>query len=1633
MQAFDSNDKIGVYYFRPSGVPTGTDALHAGVFYSTVEAGNRVTRTFDAGPANTNVSGVDGALEVAKELIGIRDPATPYGKMTMTSNKIDGMEWQSGEIPLPDGIVGGAILASGSDLSQNWGQIRTTFEQAASGLYYYFPWLQNSNTVAITALSNGGITWAPVYPDSAIYSVPTGIGQSSGGRPTIMQPFSPETGPDGVELFFPGANQRLSTSLTPSDFANGVPFERDGYIYTYTNFLGHLTIKAEPTEATIALRGELAAYNASVDEINKLVEETWVKPNGETVDRKFQYSGDDPSPSDVTKTFSRNDSPTAQEQDFPAGRLLKYYDTQNYHPYSKLEVSEGADGKPTNVQFNLDNDTATRSTNGSLVDLSVIGQVFGSAIGRILAPNNQFGHLLGGTVGGLIGQKLVQNFAASLTFDASKGTNADFATFSGLDVASAAAGSVASFLIAEIGTALHLDGYAGQLFNNGGSAFTGSILNTVIHEGGLQVLAQEATWATAFATAEGAVGGTVGGILAQNLVHAESKQGAVGGQLLGAVGSALGVSFVALQALTGLLNFVIPGVGSFFGTILGTMLGDAIAGDPGAPKAFHDVQILGSDTHFTNRLVGTDDHGNAAVSQKMSGEVVTIANNFLDSIHGAGIFYPGKVMIGYNDGNGPYDYVTGWFPNGTEAAPRFTDPNDAIQEGVRELLMQTEVIGGDLLLKRAQQAFISGSHPDPYSDPTNFKDLIGLSGDLRTAQDYEIYLNNREAINALMAANPDTAFTAGWIATFARVNDLGLNHVNASDFLGGLVMGYFDSVKKAGLNFDAANASVKHGSGSSIVIEIRVANSVDVPGSLSVFADQTNEISDAAGKTVQFVFNNGLAPVGFHGPASATLVSGIWQVTGGAGNNLWFGRDDVPNEYHDDQSNSNDILVGGALNDVIHAGNGSDFVDGGAGDDRIFGGSGNNVLRGGDGADTLFGGAGDDQLTGGRGSDVLQGSGGNDSYIFGRGDGADTVYDDYGYNLFGGLDVNDPELPFPVLKGTRLDGGSDSLVFGPGISVSDVWIRLLGSGDLIVGIRDPANPNVAFDSLTDKVTLQSWSDPVHRIENFRFADGTTLDLSAGQSALTPFEIPFGETFSGHSVAADAVTGTAVGTVTGLDLLADASLSYSLTATGTADGRFAIDASTGVVSVANAARLADAAATSQTITVQISDQAGHVFSKDFAIAVTSGVHVVAGTPGNDNLAGSAANETFIGGANTITPVLGDLPAQTGSMGIEWLVISTQDFTGDGKGDIMWVHDGAGVAALWTMNNGTLSSFSPTQGQMGAEWKAIGSGDFNHDGKADMVWTSGGDIALWQMDGANLTAFATPSGHMGPEWHVQVIGDFNGDGYSDILWHSDGGAVADWSMSGNALGGFGISNGALGAEWTARAAGDFNGDGRDDILWVSATGDVQTWTMNGSNYTQLTNTGHMGTEWHVAGSGDFNMDGKSDVVWVSDSNDVQIWEMNGGSIAQIVVPAGHMGTEWHHEGVSDFTGDGRPDLLWVNGSGQTSVWNMVGNGDVMTGGGGADTFRFNALNETGKVITDFQAGSGAGADVLDLHNLELAAGYTGNDGLRDGAVRLIQNGANTEVQVDAHFGEHHWLDAVTLQNVNAAALVHANFLV
>ncbi|MEA2892248.1 MAG: hypothetical protein QOI05_3041, partial [Bradyrhizobium sp.] len=839
--------------------------------------------------------------------------------------------------------------------------------------------------------------------------------------------------------------------------------------------------------------------------------------------------------------------------------LLKLYNTataNNTKPYREADIATDRNGKVTNVTVFDATQTA-----------AAVAQIFGSALGRALVPgNNQLGQaavgVLAGTVAGAFGARLAQAFSApggftangSLLFDASIND-----ILSGENLVPAGAGSIASLLTAELGTQLHLTGFGAQLFNAAVGGYSGSILATITKPGGpgLAGFASATIWTDALKNAGTAVSGALGRFLADEAYPADSHAAQIAGELAGALGSYVGLTIGNL--IGGVLNFVIPGLGAFFGTVFGRIFADAFFDATLHPGAMHAVRSYGYE--YSTELSGVVDDGNTGVSSKMADAVKDIINAYLHDVNGVALATSSQKLVGYFTNGSPYVYQEGWF--GSMAL--FSKAEDAVAAAAHDLLRSTEVIGGDLLVKRAHHAFVQTMHPDidPYVAyeqsaldllvAQNYLDLTALGSDLRIAQDYEQYLNNREVINAVIAQYPDSAFTAGWIATFARVNDLGLNHMNASDFLGGLV-GYLDSLNKAGLGAEAANATVKRGSDNSVIVEIKIANGAEVPGSLSVFADQLKITSDASGQTLQFTVDSGLG-------ASGTLLLGPGYGTGG-----------------------HDIMVGGAGDDAFAGGAGFDFIDGGAGSDYLFGQDGNDILRGGRDADYLFGGLGDD------------------TYVFNRGDSVDVVLDDYtvttdtshwetAYRDEDGDGTNELHQDWIVeTKTDHRNAGRDSLTFGPGIRPSD--IVLWGSGnDLNVGVMDAAHSGAP---LAEWITLQNWTDANDRIEIWRFADGTTLDLSG--AALAAFLVPFGAALSQSSVVEKSAVGTVVGTVTGFDF-AGAGLSYSMI--DGAGGRFAINASTGVLTVAGAINYDDAH--SWQIVARVSDGA-HVFDKAFTINV-----------------------------------------------------------------------------------------------------------------------------------------------------------------------------------------------------------------------------------------------------------------------------------------------------------------------------------------------------------------------------------------------------------------------------------------------
>jgi hypothetical protein len=133
--------------------------------------------------------------------------------------------------------------------------------------------------------------------------------------------------------------------------------------------------------------------------------------------------------------------------------------------------------------------------------------------------------------------------------------------------------------------------------------------------------------------------------------------------------------------------------------------------------------------------------------------------------------------------------------------------------------------------------------------------------------------------------------------------------------------------------------------------------------------------------------------------------------------------------------------------------------------------------------------------------------------------------------------------------------------------------------------------------------------------------------------------------------------------------------------------------------------------------------------------------------------------------------------------DWQVAGSGDFNGDGYADILWRHQD-GRVTNWTgrtdggfsNNDGIALSYVPV------EWKVVGTGDFNGDGLSDLLWRNiDGSLSNWlgRADGGFVNNDAiTYTNGIPTSWHVADTGDYNGDGRSDILWRNDDGGLTTW---------------------------------------------------------------------------------------------------------------------------------------------------------------------------------------------------------------------------------------------------------------
>jgi Ca2+-binding RTX toxin-like protein len=191
---------------------------------------------------------------------------------------------------------------------------------------------------------------------------------------------------------------------------------------------------------------------------------------------------------------------------------------------------------------------------------------------------------------------------------------------------------------------------------------------------------------------------------------------------------------------------------------------------------------------------------------------------------------------------------------------------------------------------------------------------------------------------------------------------------------------------------------------------------------------------------------------------------------GGTEGNDTFTGTGGPDRYNG--KGGDDVVTGGGDQDLVLGGSGHDDLQGEAGDDQLFGGAGDDQLHGGIGADELGGGHGNDTLTGGIGDDILDGGAGADVYVFNTGDGRDRIRDHVE------------------------SGGNNRLLFGPGITLSDLNFLGFDGGQFGVNI-DGVNimiNRVYVAGFYDSVELPNVRDVAPALRTVSFADGLTIDL-----------------------------------------------------------------------------------------------------------------------------------------------------------------------------------------------------------------------------------------------------------------------------------------------------------------------------------------------------------------------------------------------------------------------------------------------------------------------------------------------------------------------------------------------------------
>ncbi len=447
----------------------------------------------------------------------------------------------------------------------------------------------------------------------------------------------------------------------------------------------------------------------------------------------------------------------------------------------------------------------------SEIDLGQVGLALGSVLGRYITNDPIGSVVVSGTLAtilGAVGEFVDQNiFKAPSTADIIDSGVDGFATSLMSNIKGAGVGALSSYLMAELAQVLGVSGTIGEVSTTLGGAFLNQIINnltntetaltpfaginpgfTVVNALGSFIGSKLATKVGSFDSVGGQLGAAAGGIVGG--VAAIAKLGAMGGAATNASAAVVMEKAIAFAAANPVTAVAVVAAYVFVTTLLGGAIGSIFGG---TPRSGADVAWDETKGEFAVANVWSKKGGSKEAARNVSQAVANAFNGVLDAT-GSALLHPQAIQAGnYGMRKKSFVYRPISSRDKDDITARFTGEeaaNDLITHGVYIGLadMVNELAGGDVYVKRALLSTIAQAGGNPESNVAGAAGAFGLDtllGNISTARDYGRYLMNSSAVNALIAAEPDSAFAAGWIITFARAAELGLNKRASTDWTGG--------------------------------------------------------------------------------------------------------------------------------------------------------------------------------------------------------------------------------------------------------------------------------------------------------------------------------------------------------------------------------------------------------------------------------------------------------------------------------------------------------------------------------------------------------------------------------------------------------------------------------------------------------------------------------------------------------------------------------------------------------------------------------------------------------------------------------------------------------------------------------